>query len=38
MSAPMCVDSGICGLEQSRHNPQYGESAEAPRRNSEDTP
>ena len=37
MSAPMCVDSGKCGLEQSRHNPEYGVSAEAPRPNNEIT-
>jgi hypothetical protein len=37
MSAPMCVDSGKCGLEQSQHNPEYGASAEAPRPNNETT-
>jgi hypothetical protein len=33
----MCVDSGSCGLEHSRHNPLHGVSAEAPRQESEET-
>jgi hypothetical protein len=33
----MCVDSGSCGLEHSRYNPEYGVSAEAPRQESEET-
>jgi hypothetical protein len=37
MSTPMCVDSGKCGLEQSRHNPEHGVSADAPRPNNETT-
>ena len=37
MSAPMCVDSGSCGLEHSRYNSEYGINAEAPRQESEET-
>jgi len=33
----MCVDSGSCGLEHSRYNPEYGVSAEAPRQVNEET-
>ena len=33
----MCVDSGNCGLEHSRYNPEYGASAEAPRQENEQT-
>jgi hypothetical protein len=35
MSALMCVNSGKCGLEQSRHNPEHGVSADVPRPNNE---
>src|SRR6266480_4229594 len=37
MLTPICVDSGSCGLEYSRYNPEYGASVETPRQKSEET-
>jgi hypothetical protein len=37
MSAPICINSGSCGLEHSRYNPEYDVSAEMLYQKSEET-